>query len=193
MNRRTFLHNLGIAALGSSVGAATFAAADEPTNEQIYLPIVRTAPGVQSILVAAANAPDSLKEVAHYQCDGTADQQEINQAIQDLSSVGGLVQLSEGTFNCTGAVRLRASVMLAGKGRATVLKAFGSWAAFDGTTPGALVEPINDGVEKTAVFSLTLHGNRYNNQANVKGVYYNITRKDDFAEGPDAAHTFSHL
>ncbi|MEZ4512061.1 MAG: hypothetical protein R3C62_09305 [Chloroflexota bacterium] len=194
MNRRTFLHNLGIAALGSSAGAATFAAAAEPAaNEQIYLPIARTTPGVQSILVAATNAPDSLKAVAHYRCDGTDDQAQINQAVQDLGSVGGLVQLSEGTFNCTGAVRLAANVALVGKGRATVLKAFGSWAAFDGTTPGALVEPINDGVEKTAVSSLTLHGNRTNNQASVKGIYYNITRKDDFAEGPDAAHTFSDL
>lgn len=196
MNRRTFLHNLSIAALGSSAGAAGYAAAAEPgsNNETVYLPTIRNnSPGIQSILVAAVDAPEALKTVAHYQCNGTADQQEINQAIQELGTRGGLVQLSEGTFTCSGAVRLNGRISLVGKGRATVLQAVGTWAAFDGTTPGALIESASDGIEKTMVAMLALHGNRYGDAADVKGIYYNITTKELFEEGPDAAHTFRDL
>ena len=194
MDRRTFLHNLGLVTASSSLGAAAYAAAKSENGHAVYLPVVNNGtPGIQSILVAAADAPEPLRNVAHYLCDGLDDQIEINQAIHDLGLVGGLVQLSEGTFQCSGAIRLNARIALFGKGRATVLKAFGTWSAFDGSSPGALIEPSSDTIEKTMVSLLMLHGNRYGGQADVKGVYYNITSKSEFEEGPDAAHYFSDL
>ncbi|MEM7111212.1 MAG: hypothetical protein AAF614_02180 [Chloroflexota bacterium] len=195
MNRRSFLQNLGIAALSSSTGAAVYASAAEPEEtETAYLPIIRQRTGGSlSLLVAAADAPEVVKTVAHFQCDGVDDQVQINQAIESLGAAGGLVQLSEGTFYCHDAVRLNSRITLFGKGPGTVLKAIGSWAAFDGSTPGGIIEPSHGGVERTLVALMTLHGNRYGDEANVKGVYYNITTKAEFEVGPDAAHTFRDL
>jgi len=48
-------------------------------------------------LVAAYDAREETREVADFICDGTNDQEQIQAAI-DLCTVGGLVQLSEGTF-----------------------------------------------------------------------------------------------
>ena len=149
-------------------------------------------PTAPAILVAANNAPARLKVQADYICDGTSDQVEINQALTDLGAIGGQVFLSQGVFNCTGAVQMRRRTFLRGQGRATILKALGTWGAFDGLAQGALIEPLNDGIDKTTVFSLTLDGNRWSG-ANIHGIYYNITRKDEFDEGPDAAHIFTDI
>ena len=54
-----------------------------------------------------------------------------------LAPLGGRVQLTQGTFNCSGAVRMRRRTTLVGQGRSTILRAVGTWAAFDGTSPGA--------------------------------------------------------
>src|SRR5215207_605468 len=51
------------------------------------------------VLVAASTAPTAVKNVAEYVCDGTADQVEINAALASLSTAGGLVKLTPGTFN----------------------------------------------------------------------------------------------
>jgi hypothetical protein len=51
-------------------------------------------------LVAAANAPASVRNKAQYVCDGTADDVEIQAAIDATKAAGGgLVQLSVGDFN----------------------------------------------------------------------------------------------
>ncbi len=63
-----------------------------------------------TFLVAASDAPQGVKDGAHYVCDGTADQAEINAAIDALPDGtstygdtkpggGGRVRLSVGTFN----------------------------------------------------------------------------------------------
>ncbi|MEZ4639562.1 MAG: hypothetical protein R2856_32145 [Caldilineaceae bacterium] len=191
MDRRTFLHALGVGSLGASTGWADGPA--QSTDQQIYLPAVMgSGAGSMSLLVAAADAPDAIREQAHYQCDGVDDHVTINQAVDDLGATGGQVQLSEGTFVCASGVRLRRRVRLAGKGRATVLRAAGTWAAHDGSSPGALIEPFDVGIDKTSVVSLALDGNRYGG-ADVQGVYYNITTNANFDEGPDAGHTFDDL
>ncbi len=145
-----------------------------------------------SLLVAASDAPAGIQAAAHYVCNGTDDQAEINQAIAYLGTVGGQIQLSPGTFNCGGAIRLNRRVMLVGAGRATILKAIGSWTAFDGTSSGAVIEPVDAGIDKTAIASLAINGNRWSG-GDVKGIYYNITTDANFDEGPDAAHYFSDI
>lgn len=149
-------------------------------------------PTASAILVAAANAPARQQAQANYVCDGNSDQVEINQALADLGAVGGQVLLSQGTFNCTGAVQMRRRTFLLGQGRATSLKAIGTWTAFDNLAQGALIEPLDDGIDKTTVASLTLDGNRWSG-ADIHGIYYNITRKDEFDEGSDAAHRFTDI
>jgi hypothetical protein len=41
-----------------------------------------------------------------YNCDGTADQTEINEAISNLPSGGGIVRIKRGTYNLTGVVEI---------------------------------------------------------------------------------------
>ncbi|MCB0012786.1 MAG: right-handed parallel beta-helix repeat-containing protein [Anaerolineales bacterium] len=142
-----------------------------------------------ALLVAAADSSAESKLAANFVCDGTADQVQINAAVAALGPAGGTIQLSEGTFNCSGAVRLSRRTQLQGRGRATILKANGSWSAFDGSAQGALIEPADDGTDKTAVAHLALDGNRWSG-GDCLGIYYNITRSDAFDEGPDAAHQF---
>lgn len=58
-----------------------------------------------------------------YNCDGTADQTEINEAISNLPSGGGIVRIKKGTYNLTGVVEiLKSNVILEGEGVATLLR-----------------------------------------------------------------------
>ena len=153
----------------------------------------RPQPAATSIFVAAVDAPDILKQVAHFVCDGTDDQVEINAALAMLGTVGGQVQLSAGTFQCSGPVQMRPRTALVGQGRATVLLAQGTWNAYDGTVLGAVIEPLNSGVDRTQIAHLSIDGNRYNDGADVQGIYYNITDNSNFIITPDAVHRFHDL
>lgn len=58
-----------------------------------------------------------------YLCDGTDDQEEINQAISSLPPAGGEVVILDGTYNITATIGMhRDNVRLSGNGTATVLK-----------------------------------------------------------------------
>jgi hypothetical protein len=50
------------------------------------------------IYVAATDASAREKAVADYKCDGTADEVQINLAIEDVRAIGGTVVLSSGNF-----------------------------------------------------------------------------------------------
>lgn len=197
MDRRSFINTLGIAGFAGASGlAADFSEANSAAHAQqseLYLPVIAGEGSIDgSLLVAASDAPESVKSIANYVCSGTDDQEEINGAIAEAGELGGQIRLSAGSFNCSSAIRLTRRVALTGRGKATVLRAEGTWAAFDGSTTGAVIEPANDGIDKTMVSQLAIDGNRYQG-ADVGGIYYNITRKDDFDEGPDAGHTFSDI
>ncbi len=198
MNRRKFLESLGLAGAGAAgtaaLGQMTTQAAEPESNNEIYLPMVTNGAGdhFSGLIVAASNAPTAEKDGAHLICSGTDDQTVINQAIAELGDTGGLVRLTAGTFNCSGAVRLKRRISLLGVGRATILKAIGTWSAFDGSAIGAVIEPADTGTDKTLVGFLSINGNRWDG-ADTQGVYYNITSKADFDEGPDAGHYFTDL
>lgn len=58
-----------------------------------------------------------------YLCDGTADDVEINAAIQALPSTGGEIVILDGTYNITAAISVnKDGVTLSGNGATTVLK-----------------------------------------------------------------------
>ncbi len=197
MNRRRFLHRLAVPAaaipglpLVARAAESDPAAERAPGAEVISLEDFETGP--DTLLVASADAHPRVREVAHYQCDGTDDDQTIAAAVAALASHGGTVRLSEGLFHCTGAVRLTTRIALVGQGRSTILRAHGTWPAFDGTTVGGLIEPAAADTQKNHVAWLALDGNRYQG-AEVKGIYYNITSNAGFDEGPDAGHWFSDL
>lgn len=62
-------------------------------------------------LVAAADAPDSVKRKAQFVCDGTADDVEVQAAVAAAKSGGGgAVQLSRGNFNYATQVNLTGTI-----------------------------------------------------------------------------------
>jgi parallel beta-helix repeat protein len=71
-------------------------------------------------IVAASDSLD--KSRADYVCDGVDDQAEINSAIADLGTTGGMVLLLEGTYNITGSINLASNTALVGQGPGTVLR-----------------------------------------------------------------------
>jgi parallel beta-helix repeat protein len=62
--------------------------------------------------------------VADYYCDGTADQTEIQAAIDYLANAfgGGQVRLTEGQFNIAAAIELKTNIILQGAGPETILE-----------------------------------------------------------------------
>lgn len=72
-----------------------------------------------TFIVAASDARKPL--MAHYTCDGVADDVQIQAAIDALPSGGGRVMLSEGTFTLAAPIKLLSNVVLAGQGWATIL------------------------------------------------------------------------
>jgi hypothetical protein len=84
---------------------------------------------VPTFVVAASDARQEIQDSADYTCDGTDDHLDINDAIDDIITLGkGRIQLSEGTFylggsvttsGATGAVNL--SIVGAGVGVTTIV------------------------------------------------------------------------
>lgn len=75
--------------------------------------VLRRLPGPQeeprtvSVMVAASNAPDHMKENADFVCDGTADEDEILCALEILRLAGsGTIKLSEGIFYISSVIEL---------------------------------------------------------------------------------------
>jgi parallel beta-helix repeat protein len=59
----------------------------------------------------------------HYLCDGTNDQEEIIQALNDLPATGGEVVILDGTYNIMASINIpKDNVSLRGNGNATILK-----------------------------------------------------------------------
>jgi hypothetical protein len=69
-----------------------------------------------TVVVAASDSSRASKTRADILCDGTDDQRDIQEAFDALSSSGGTVALTEGTFNCAGSIYPRADSMLRGEG-----------------------------------------------------------------------------
>jgi hypothetical protein len=76
-------------------------------------------PDSDSIKVASS----TYSGKAHSYCDGTADQTEIQNAINHVASLGGgVVQLTDGTYITTAALSLYSNVILQGVGHNTVIE-----------------------------------------------------------------------
>ena len=62
-------------------------------------------------------------EDCDYLCDGTNDQEEIIQALNDLPATGGEVVILDGTYNITASINIpKDNVSIRGNGNATTLK-----------------------------------------------------------------------
>ncbi len=76
-----------------------------------------------AFVVAAVNASPEMRNRADYQCDGVADEVEINAAMAALpAGIGGKVVMSEGTFTLADPITVPAdNVFLQGQGDATFI------------------------------------------------------------------------
>lgn len=116
-----------------------------------YSPIIHV-PGVGATLtVAASNA--NFRANADYVCDGTADDVQLNAAITRLSSVGGCIQLTEGTFYITAPVNLKSYVHISGMGPGTILK------IPNGTSAISMLKLYTLSATQVQITDMTLDGN----------------------------------
>jgi parallel beta-helix repeat protein len=76
-----------------------------------------------------------------YLCDGTNDQEEIIQALNDLPATGGEVVILDGTYNITASINIpKDNVSIRGSGNATTLKRmYNSTSANSGPTARGLI------------------------------------------------------
>ncbi len=85
-----------------------------------------------TMMISASNASNRTKELATYICngamDGFGDETEINNAIQDITSYGGRILLSEGTFYLKSPIIINSSnVCISGCGFGTIIIATGNY------------------------------------------------------------------
>jgi len=93
-----------------------------------------TTPNGQPWLLVAANDSDQrVKDIADFECDGVADEVQINLALTALKDTGGCVLLSEGDFTCAAAITFDTPYVTL-KGCANASKLF-----FPGTTVSPLL------------------------------------------------------
>jgi len=73
--------------------------------------------------VIGTSTSDWTAKQCDYLCDGTDDQEEIIQALNDLPTTGGEIVILDGTYNITASIHIpKNNVSLRGNGNATTLK-----------------------------------------------------------------------
>jgi len=70
----------------------------------------------KTVMVAAYDSPADSKAQADYICDGTADQVEIQRALDALGGAGGTVTLTKGTFRLSDYLHIPGNAVLEGQG-----------------------------------------------------------------------------
>ena len=127
---------------------------------------------VATRIVAASDSLDTSR--ADYVCDGTDDQQEINDAINEVYNnpnnpgLGGSVYLLAGTYNITGPVQLKSNISLIGEGAGTVLRPSHISAGVIIDAAGTATEPLSG----ILISQLRIDGNR-DNVSIMGGIHFN--------------------
>ena len=129
--------------------------------------------------MAASDADLRSKIEADFICDGTADDVEIQAAIDQLPALGGKVVLSEGTFTIATVIDLDSNHTLEGQGNSTILTIPNSsnndvlhnlgWSSTTSSATG------NDNV---TILNLKIDGNGANQTTGGIGIYFNAKNAD---------------
>jgi len=115
--------------------------------------------------VASSSAPAWMVKQAQYVCDGTADDVQIQQAVDAAN--GGLVILSPGTFSVSSSIELDDSTSLMGAGiNSTVLQLANNANTNVLRSPSA----ATGNVYFVTVKNLAIYGNKTNNSSG-RGIY----------------------
>jgi hypothetical protein len=195
----------------AATGPAAIARVGVGTNGQFLMADSSQAAGVRwgsagsssgsitEVVVAANDAPTAVKNNADYVCDGTADQVEINAAIDQAFQTaaagprGGVVLVGQ-YFNINAPIIMKAALTLHGLGAGTIIRSMSM------ATGTAMIELADKNHHMTTVRDLTLYGN-YATGGGSHGIHY--LQSDVGGDGntstynppsnPDACHRFINL
>jgi len=125
--------------------------------------------GTATFVVAANDAPNHVKQRADYVCDGTADDIQIQAALDALPAPGGGVCLSGGNFTISSTIALPDNATLGGVGYATTIEL-----AASSDTVMIDNDDQSSGNSNICIRNLTLDGNYANQSAAVgyHGIYW---------------------
>lgn len=132
-------------------------------------------PRVTTFIVAAADSTTLGRAKADYRCNGTSDQDTINEAIDALPDTGGKVHLLEGTFVVDGAILVPSNVALQGSGNSTVLQVAN---AIGGAMNVIANSDEVGGNEGILICDFKIDGNKANNVVGgQKGIFLNTVSR----------------
>ena len=141
--------------------------------------------GTPTLTVAANGASNASKGRADYVCDGTADDVQINAALNALPAASGRVLLSEGTFDITAQITLGHKDSLIGTGWNTYLQAASGL--------NASVITLDDvQAQQCYVAHLAIDGDSANQTAG-SGIHFNNTGRTPTSEAGDAHHLIDRV
>lgn len=147
-----------------------FNTGDRPTESQ-FTDLIDTI-GTLSLTVAASDASDASKGRADYVCDGTADDVQIQAAIDALSVIGGRIILSAGTFNTAATITNDEDLV--------TLQGMGRWATTIRPGIGQDPDPIvlfgDTGiVNRCSIYDLLIHGREDSDPGHSgDGLHFNV-------------------
>lgn len=155
----------------------------------------------EALIVAANDSPQPWKDVADYQCDGTADHVQINQAIQDAKTLIGRVILAPTIvgYSTTAPVDVVGRVQLvggAGWGR-TIIKAAAGHSAIGDADSGVVIfsDPASHPYDNASLRDVVIHGGSLNlNGFRSKLIQTSAAKDDDNLGGsPDTQFTMEYV
>jgi len=135
-----------------------------------------------TFVVAASDSNDP--DLADYQCDGTADEVQINQAIQALPASGGKIQLLEGTYEIAAKILVNINyVQISGTG-------VGTFITLANNADDHMVQ-VGDADNDNTATQFFLNGIWFNgNKANNAGVIYGLYLRNTSAQIRDCGIGF---
>ena len=139
-----------------------------------------------TLMVAAADATQREKQSADWTCDGSADEVQLQAALDSLDGSGGRLLLSSGTFQLDAAVALRGRVHLTGQGKASVLRATSAFQSGLGVLDGSY-DGSGNPLDLTTISDVVVDGARYTG-ALAAGIHLRIDSKLGFQFGSPDAH-----
>ena len=135
--------------------------------EQEFEDLIDSIGSIGTITVAASDASDASKGRADYQCDGTADNVQIQAAIAALPTGGGKVVLSEGTFTLASTIQPGDDTTIMGVGTATIITI-----ADSSDIHGFQNEDTTDGNARIMLANFLYDGNKANQSGTVFMTYF---------------------
>lgn len=104
---------------------------------------------------------------------------------------GGLVQLTDAIYDCSTAVKVRRLVEISGsQWAATTLRGNGTWTAHDGSSPGGVIEPLDDHQDLVTIRDLSI---LFSGGADLKAFYANVASNTGFVYGDDSRWIFERV